>query len=71
MTDNSQATTLEEAVSRMFAAEKHVENQKEDAFKRQCWLDKAKRDAGYSTNVSFDEVWAAALRTLKKEQSEQ
>lgn len=33
--------------------------------KRDEWLRKAKGDAGYSYNVSFDTVWADALCALK------
>lgn len=33
--------------------------------RRNSWLDKAKREAGYHPNVSFDEVWAEALAALK------
>jgi hypothetical protein len=34
--------------------------------KRQQWLDKAKREAGYDTRISFDNVWAETLAKANK-----
>ena len=55
----------DEADRRAGAAERRLAWEKEGTVKREQWLDKAKRDAGYTTTVSFDEVWAAALAALK------
>ena len=38
--------------------------------KRQEWLDAAKRAAGFSTNKSFDDVWAACLSAYRAQQDE-
>lgn len=56
---------LEEAISRMFAAEKQVEKLKDDLRRIEHCRDNMKIEAGYSTNVSFDVVWSAALSALK------
>lgn len=55
-----------EADRRAGAAERHMASLKDDSFKREQWLDKAKREAGYDRSVSFDVVWAAALKALLK-----
>lgn len=41
------------------------ESLKESQIKRNQWLAQAKRDAGYSQDTSFDEVWANALPYLQ------
>ena len=37
----------------------------EDARRRSEWLDDAKREAGFSSTVSFDDVWTKALAAYK------
>lgn len=54
----------DEADRRAGAAERNLRYLQEDKYARTCWLDKAKRAAGYHTNVSFDVVWDAALKAL-------
>lgn len=36
----------------------------DSASRRESWLREAKRAAGYSVTVSFDQVWAEALAAL-------
>jgi hypothetical protein len=48
---------------------REVDFLKDSQFKRTQWLDKAKRDAGYPNSVSFDDVWEAALKSLKQEKN--
>lgn len=38
---------------------------KESERRRSEWLRKAKKDAGYHDSISFDVVWAKALKLLK------
>jgi hypothetical protein len=38
---------------------------KESARRRSEWLDEAKRAAGFSSNTSFDDVWAKCLAAYK------
>lgn len=45
---------------------KRIESLQDTGNKRAQWLAQAKRDAGYPDNISFDIVWADALRALKK-----
>ena len=58
-------TTLEEAISRMFAAEHRAEQLEKDLARLECRRAQMKRDAGYPDNISFDVVWADALRAIK------
>lgn len=51
----------DEADRRAGAAEREAERDREDARARSAWLHQAKGQAGYSTNVSFDKVWAETL----------
>lgn len=37
---------------------------KDTERRRNAWRDKAKREAGFCTNTSFDEVWAEMLRQI-------
>lgn len=39
---------------------------KESEYKRKCWLEKAKKEAGYHSNISFDIVWEETLNKAKK-----
>lgn len=39
-----------------------VERLEDEARRRREWTDDAKRAAGFHTNVSFDDVWAKALK---------
>lgn len=39
---------------------------KDSAYRREQWLDKAKRDAGYDTRISFDIVWKEVLAKARK-----
>jgi hypothetical protein len=41
------------------------ESLKDSQIKRNQWLAQAKRDAGYSQDTSFDEIWAKALPHLQ------
>jgi hypothetical protein len=59
----------DEADRRAGAAERRAAGLEETAFKRRQWLDKAKRAAGFSTDVSFDVVWAQALEAYKAQQA--
>lgn len=43
-----------------------VKQLEEEARRRREWLDEAKRAAGFNSNTSFDDVWAAALATFLK-----
>lgn len=44
---------------------RRVEYLEDSQIKRNDWLREAKQDAGYHDSVSFDVVWAAALKALK------
>ena len=55
----------DEADRRAGAAERELAGEKDGTLRRNQWLDKAKRDAGYPTEESFDVVWEAALTALK------
>jgi hypothetical protein len=46
-----------------------VERLERDERRQREWTDKAKRDAGFHVNATFDDVWAKALEALH--QSEQ
>lgn len=46
--------------------EAKVQVLEEEARRRRSWLDDAKRAAGFNSNTSFDDVWAAALATFLK-----
>lgn len=54
----------DELIGRLYRENEYL---KDAQIKRNEWLDKAKKEAGYSTNVSFDVVWEEALKALKKE----
>lgn len=54
-----------EADRRAGAAERNAAYYIDAYQKRRDWSDDAKEAAGYHRNVSFDEVWAAALSALK------
>lgn len=54
----------DEADRRAGAAERKLAHLQEAAAARASWLSKAKAQAGYSDNVSFDVVWAEALAAL-------
>jgi hypothetical protein len=56
---------LDEADRRAGAAERQNEYLQDSQSRRTQWLDKAKNDAGYHRNVSFDDVWREALTALK------
>jgi hypothetical protein len=43
-----------------------VEGLEDTARRRADWLDKAKREAGFHTNISFDDVWAKCLAAYKE-----
>lgn len=45
-----------------FELKAKVEGLEEEARRRNSWLAKAKREAGYDDNTSFDVVWAKALK---------
>lgn len=64
-------TNLEEAVTRMFAAEKQVSELKHEITRFERKRAEMKREAGYPDNISFDVVWFDALRALKKSRGEQ
>ncbi|MCP1550650.1 MULTISPECIES: hypothetical protein [Methylorubrum] len=51
----------DEADRRAGAAEREAESDREGTRKRNSWLHQAKLQAGYSTGVSFDKVWAETL----------
>ena len=57
---------LREADRRAGAAEREKAELFDSHAKWQLWLSVAKRDAGYSLNASFDDVWAAALEALNE-----
>jgi hypothetical protein len=48
------------------AAERRMEDYQDTSIRRDQWLRKAKEDAGYHYNTSFDVVWADALAALKR-----
>lgn len=52
---------LAEADRRAGAAEREKEQYRESNIARSDWLWRAKREAGYDSNVSFDIVWAETL----------
>src|SRR4051794_24288642 len=52
----------DEADRRAGAAERNVERLDDSVSKHSSWLSKAKREAGYPDNISFDVVWSDALR---------
>lgn len=54
----------DEADRRAGAAERRNEQLREDAFRRSQWLRKAKEEAGYDDDVSFDVVWRDALAAI-------
>lgn len=60
-------TTIETQTIAALARENHrlkirVEDLEDTDQRRRSWLDKAKREAGFSSYVSFDDVWAKALK---------
>jgi len=57
----------DEADCRAGAAEREMVGLKEDAFQRQNWLRKAKREAGYADSISFDVVWKDMLEESQRE----
>jgi hypothetical protein len=57
---------LADAFIKMANLEKENERLRDECYKRQSWLDKAKSDAGYDRNVSFDVVWKDALQALTR-----
>ncbi len=68
MTDKP--STLNEAISRMFSAEKRVIELQNDVSRFERRRADMKREAGYPDNISFDVVWLDALRALKKSRGE-
>ncbi|EQB13271.1 hypothetical protein [Sphingobium lactosutens] len=54
----------DDADRRAGAAEREMESLKASIAARKAWLAKAKRDAGFSDNTSFDRVWEQALPLL-------
>lgn len=50
---------------RLFDAEAELRRFEENKIERKQWLEKATEDAGFDRNVSFDVVWAAALKALR------
>ncbi len=42
-----------------------MEYLKDTASRRDAWMSRAKRDAEYDDNVSFDQVWEEALKALR------
>lgn len=46
------------------AALRRLEYLEASERRQRAWLSEAKRDAGCDDNVSFDVVWAAALKAL-------
>jgi hypothetical protein len=63
------AVERDDADRRAGAAERNLEYHKKAYVARNEWLAKAKRDAGYSENESFDVVWEAALQALLSERA--
>lgn len=61
---------VKEADTRAGDAERRLSYCTERHNARTLWLDKAKREAGYEINVSFDVVWAEALAALLEKRSE-
>ena len=55
----------DEADRRAGAAERQMEYLKDTASRRDAWMSRAKRDAEYDDNVSFDQVWEEALKALR------
>jgi len=47
-----------------------VERLRENVLRRTRWIDKAKRDAGYDSNISFDDVWNNTLKEIQSAQSQ-
>lgn len=43
-----------------------IEYLEDSVSKRQQWLSKAKREAGFNDSVSFDVVWETVLKTFKQ-----
>ncbi len=64
------AAERDEADRRAGAAERLLESLQDDARNRNSWLWKAKKDAGYDQNISFDVVWSEALAALKAARDE-
>lgn len=56
----------DEADRRAGAAERQGASLQDDSMRRTSWLSKAKDQAGYHSNVSFDVVWAEVLEKSKK-----
>ena len=56
---------LDEADRRAGAAERLLEFEVDSRIKRDVWLRKAKAEAGYDNNVSFDVVWQDVLKKSK------
>jgi len=57
------------ADARAGKAERLLASEQEGSRARASWLKKAKQDAGYDPNVSFDVVWEEALAALKEKRS--
>jgi hypothetical protein len=45
---------------------RHNEYLSDSQRKRNSWLSEAKKEAGYPDSISFDRVWADALKALKE-----
>lgn len=56
----------DEADRRAGAAERQLERYREQDFHHTLWNDKAKEEAGYHRNVSFDVVWKETLEKARK-----
>ncbi len=66
--DSIHALTAErdEADRRAGAAERQIERFREQDYKHTLWNDKAKAEAGYPRNTSFDIVWKETLKKAKR-----
>jgi hypothetical protein len=61
--------TLARLTAELHDRKDEVESLRYNIKKREEWLHDAKLDAGYDQNVSFDIVWADALKLLLHQKS--
>ena len=61
---------LDEADRIAGEATRQLRQYKDDAMRVSLWRDRQKREAGFSTNISFDVVWERALAALLYQQAD-
>lgn len=66
MTNEPINHVLFELNAKMLRLQKENAHLKENDAKARHWLENAKEQAGYDTNVSFDTVWAETLNLANK-----